>query len=70
MIKFENKNNGRYYYLFINRDIFGEFVLTTIRGGLNVRVMRHFGFNDLEKIHREIDRIKKRRLQRGYTLVQ
>ena len=70
MIKFENKSNGRYYYLIKNMDIFSENTLTIIRGGYNSRVVRHFGYNCSEIIEREIERISRIRIKRGYTLVK
>ena len=69
MIKFENKENGRYYYLSINRDLLNEFVLTIARGGRNIHLVRHLGYACIGTIHKEIERLSKRRLKRGYTLV-
>jgi hypothetical protein len=69
MIKFENKSNGRYYYLIINKDMFNEIVLTIIRGGNFNRVIRHYGFNCKTTILKEISRISKLRMKRGYILV-
>lgn len=70
MIKFENKNNGRYYYLIIEKDLFDDFILCVLRGGRNHRrIIRQFVHPDHEEINREIQRITRIRLKRGYTLV-
>lgn len=70
MIKFENVNTLRYFYLITHKDLFDQWVLTIIRGGRHHRVVRHFGFNCRTAIKKEIEKISKRRIQRGYTLVQ
>lgn len=69
MIKFENKENGRFYYLTLQKDILNDIVLTIIRGGNHISVRRTVRFNSLESITQEIQRLIKRRLARGYTLV-
>jgi len=69
MIKFENKSNGRYYYLIVEKDMFDVLVLTVIRGGVNHRIIMHFGYGCKDIIRKEIERISKKRLQRGYVLV-
>jgi hypothetical protein len=69
MIKFENPTNGRYYYLEINTDALNDLVLTIIRGGARSRVVRHFGYNCQSDIEREIERICKVRLKRGYVKI-
>lgn len=69
MICFENRENGRFYYMKVGRDALNDLVLTVIRGGLRSSVIRHFGFNCKHTLQREIDKLAKRRLQRGYSLV-
>jgi hypothetical protein len=69
MLKFENHDNGRYYYLYVNRDLLNDLVLTTIRGGQHHRRVHHFGFNSKDAIIKEIDRITKVRLKHGYRMV-
>lgn len=69
MLKFENKANGRYYYVIVKRDILNDLVLTIIRGSCKQR--REFsrgGFN-ADDMQQEIKRITKRRLQRGYEII-
>ena len=70
MVKFENKSNGRYYYLVVETDLFGDNVLNITRGGafFNRRNIRSVS-GSMEEIQREITRLTKIRLQRGYTLV-
>lgn len=69
MIKFENPLNGRYYYIILQKDMLEHDVLTIIRGGKRSRVVRHFGFNSINKIQDEIQRLIKIRVKRGYRLV-
>lgn len=69
MIKFENKKNGRYYYLVVNRDMFNHLVLTIIRGGKNSSFSRHFAYNSQPRIDEEIKKISKIRIKRGYSLI-
>jgi hypothetical protein len=70
MIKFENKENGRYYYLSIERDLFDDYILCVLRGGRHHRrIVRQFVHVDNQAIQKEIQRLSRLRLQRGYTLV-
>lgn len=69
MLKFENPSNGRYYYLETHRDLLNDLVLTITRGGAHSRIVRHFGYNCETTLIREIERIKRIRLKRGYELV-
>ena len=69
MIKFENKSNGRFYYLLVQHDLFGDRILLAIRGGCYARVIRTLAFGDEQTIEKAISRISKQRLKRGYTLV-
>lgn len=69
MIKFENRSNGRYYYLAVQRDMLNEHVLIIIRGGHHSNVVRRMGFNSALVLQDQIDRLSKRRLQRGYSLI-
>lgn len=69
MIKFENSTNGRYYYLYMHKDIFNELVITTIRGGRRNRIVQSVYFHSRKKALEEIERISKIRIKRGYRLV-
>lgn len=71
MIKFENKSNGRYYYLYIQRDMLNDVVLTVVRGGRNVRVARNVSilYDNRDSLSDEIARLSKRRIKRGYHLI-
>lgn len=69
MIKFENQQNGRYYYLSVHKDLLNDWVLSVIRGGRHSRVVRHFGYGCRMALQKELDRLSKRRIKRGYTLV-
>jgi len=70
MLKFYNQTNGRYYYMSIERDLFDDYVLNVVRGGISKRIHYNpFVHQDVEKVHGEIARLSRIRLQRGYTLV-
>lgn len=70
MIKFENKSNGRYYYLHVETDIFGDNVLSVIRGGRVCMLRpRRLLAGSIEAIDQKIQEITGIRLRRGYTIV-
>jgi hypothetical protein len=69
MIKFENQSNGRYYYLNVETDIFGDNVLSVIRGGNRASGISYPVLaGSLESISQKITEITKTRIRRGYTL--
>lgn len=72
MIKFENYTNGRYYYLIQGTDLLNDYTLTIIHGG-NLfgkrRAVRVYGYRCESDLQKEIHRLCKKRVQRGYTLV-
>lgn len=70
MIKFENRSNGRYYYLKTEKDMLDEYVLVVVRGGYRHRVVRRVGFGSLDACQKEIERISRIRINRGYSLVE
>ena len=70
MLKFENKVNGRYYYLQKHIDMLGHFTLVVTRGGRAVNVIRRYGFDCEIALTKKIEILIKRRLQRGYSLIQ
>ena len=69
MIKFENRTNDRFYYLSIEKDLLHNWVLRIYFGGIHVKRSRVIGFEDGHKMQKEIDRIAKKRLRRGYSIV-
>lgn len=70
MIKFENKSNGRYYYIFVETDIFGHNILGVIRGGMYKRgVYIAILSGNMGSIAKKIQEITVIRLRRGYTIV-
>lgn len=69
MIKFENKENGRYYYLEITEDLLNDLTLVIHRGGNNYHTRQRRIFNDKNCVLAEVQRISKVRLQRGYQLI-
>jgi hypothetical protein len=68
-IKFENKTNGRWYYIQIQRDIFNELGLYIRRGGRNASVGWLVFCGSYREVYSKIREITQRRLQRGYILV-
>lgn len=70
MIKYENRDNGRFYYLYISKDLLNDYVLNIVRGGRNVSVHRSRGFACPQTLNEEIRRICKIREKRGYRLVE
>ncbi len=69
MIKFENKVNGRFYYIFIEKDMVHDCVLRILYGGVNVSRARNLMYGDIQTLRQEIERLTKKRLSRGYSLV-
>lgn len=69
MIKFENKENGRFYYMQIEKDLFNDIVICVIRGGANISVCRLIFCDNELGAKKEIDRLSRVRLQRGYTRI-
>lgn len=69
MIKFE-RNDGRYYYMSVEHDLFGYPVLFVLRGGRSVCVRSCVAQGSLDDIIKKAVQLSKRRLQRGYTVVQ
>jgi predicted DNA-binding WGR domain protein len=69
MIKFENKENGRFYYVSIENDLLHNSVLRITYGGKQVCRSRVIGFENNGYIQKEIVRISKKRIKRGYSLV-
>lgn len=70
MIKFENKANARFFYLSVTRDMLNDTVLSVTRGGKNITVSNVVATGSPEVINEKILQITRKRLSRGYTLVQ
>ena len=69
MIKFENASNGRFYYLYIERDLLNDRVLVCCRGGLNRSGIVRIICTDPAQIEKRISQITRVRLKRGYRIV-
>ena len=69
MLKFENKSNGRFYYIEVKRDMFGHGVVNIIRGGNNISVERIVFCGNARSIREKVRQISRRRTARGYTLI-
>lgn len=70
MIRFENKENGRFYYMVVENDDSNRLILRIIRGGKRVRVVRSVSYDCSLDVRKEINRLSKRRIRHGYTLMQ
>lgn len=70
MLKFENKSNGRFYYIKLQRDLFGELVINHFRGGSRIAVERILFCGDFLSVRKKLRQIIKRRTARGYSLVK
>ena len=69
MIKFE-RNDGRFYYMQVEKDLFNDLVLTVIRGGRHSSVRRSACVGHVQYIMAELVKLCKRRMQRGYCLIE
>ena len=69
MIRFENRTNGRFYYMVVESESPDKFTLNIIRGGKYVRVITSIVCASLHVVNSELERLSKRRLKRGYSLV-
>jgi hypothetical protein len=69
MIRFENRENGRFYYMVVEQDITNKLILNIIRGGKRVRVITSILFESPFLLKIELDKRSKRRIRNGYSLV-
>ena len=62
---------SRYYEAALLQDLLGDWVLSTARGGLRNRLgaLRHLALPSMEAAIKEVTRLHKLRLRRGYQLV-
>jgi hypothetical protein len=65
------ESSARYYEAILQRDLFGDLVLTTARGGLRNRLgaLRHLALASEELVLKELMALHKIRLKRGYRLM-
>ncbi len=70
MLKFENKSNGRYYYISSSKDLFGDISIKVMRGSKSKNILKTIGCRSKKEAFHEIHKIIKRRIQRGYTLLE
>jgi len=69
MLKLENKANGRYYYIYIQKDLFNAICLHIIRGGRHRNVHRLLFCASILEAHKTVERLMLIRLKHGYTLI-
>lgn len=70
MIKFENPNNGRFYYINIGTDMLNDMFINIVFGGRYVCRNRIISVSYRDSLFKEIIKISKRRIKRGYILIQ
>ena len=66
------KANGRYYKVYLYRDLFGDWMVTKVWGAINSRLgnYTHQMFYEYIDARNCINEIIERRKERGYLLVQ
>lgn len=69
MIKFENKQNGRYFYILIEKDLLNDLVLRIVYGSRHISRSRIVFCNSRMALDKQINRLSKRRIRHGYCLV-
>lgn len=69
MLRFENSENGRYYYIQYYRDLLQQLTLSVIRGGKRNSLIQHIIFNDPEALAKKVNQLVKLRLKNGYKLI-
>lgn len=69
MFKFENKSNGRFYHIDIKKDLLNDDVIVVCNGGRFTSRLRTIGLTNPYDMAKELTRLIKRRLSRGYQLI-
>ena len=66
------KSEDRYYHLSLTQNFFGEWLIIRKWGGLRTRIhgsKTHY-FHNLDEVGNSLKQIQKRRIARGYNLIQ
>ena len=68
--RWENHQTNRYYRVLLAQDLFGQWLLTKIWGGINQATGRitHLPYQSYEEAAQAIEQIAKVRVKRGYVL--
>ena len=69
LIKFENKTNGRFYYVSVVRDLFADTVVVCRFGGRNSYRHRTYYQKNENKLKQFLSKLSLKRLSRGYEIV-
>lgn len=69
MVRFENKTNGRFYYIEITKDLVNEHILRVTYGGYRVTRYRNLYVGSRDAMELALAHLTKRRLRRGYDLL-
>lgn len=66
-----HKGSARYYQIMINKDLFNQYTLTCVWGGLNSRLGNYktYVFEDPQEALAFINKTKRTRATRGYQMV-
>lgn len=67
-----HKGNQRFYKAYLQKDLFNHWTLICVWGGINSRLgnYKQFAFDSFDNAIDMLDKIKERRKDRGYKLVQ
>lgn len=68
MIKFE-RADGRWFYVSVEKDMFDDVVVVR-RGGSGRSVCRRYACGTISGIVSYVSKVTRKRLQRGYIIVQ
>jgi hypothetical protein len=66
------KSEDRYYHLYLTQNLFGEWLIIRKWGGLRTRIhgsKTHY-FHNLDEVGNSLKQIQKRRIARGYNLIE
>jgi len=70
-VRFENKQANRYYRIILAKDMFDDWVLTKVWGGINQATGRitHLPCVTLDSAIQHVEHIIRMRIKRGYVIV-
>lgn len=71
-MRFENQQTNRYYRILLAKDMFNDWVLTKVWGGINQATGRimHIPCETLHSALSQVQHIMRTRLKRGYIIVE
>jgi hypothetical protein len=69
MMKLE-RDDGRFYYIYISKDMIDDNVLFVLRGGRNVSILHRVCTGSMATLLGVREKLYKRRLRNRYNIVQ